>query len=306
MIDPMNITSQDLHIFLTLAQEKNFTRAAARCGLSQSAFSTRISSLEHALGAKLFDRTTRRVEMTPDGEVFEPFAHQLHADLSDVIQIFRDRAARRRGRVSIAALPSVSAGWMPKILSRFAARHPNVQLSLTDAMAETCVSLVRNGDVDFALSTLDGAEDLDGQVVATDHFYLVCRKDHELLSKKKIAAADIASYPFIHLTRNSSVRRALDAAFERVKLKAHLEANYMATLAGMVEAGLGITIVPSLSLHQFERPTLGVRILQAPRISRPIYLIRRRGRTLSAAAEALFNEIRRTDFEEPSIMRKRT
>jgi LysR family carnitine catabolism transcriptional activator len=301
----MNITSHDLQIFLALAQERNFTRAATRCGLSQSAFSTRISSLEHALGAKLFDRTTRRVELTPDGEVFEPFAHQLHADLSDVVQVFRDRAARRRGRVSIAALPSVSAGWMPKIFARFAQRHPNIQLSLTDAIAETCVSLVRNGDVDFGLSTLGDAQDLEGQVVAMDHFYLVCRKNHQLLTKAKISMADIAAFPFIHLTRNSSVRRALDAAFDRVKLKTYLEANYMATLAGMVEEGLGITIVPSLSLHQFGRPTLGVRVLQTPAISRPIYLIRRRGRTLSAAAEALANEILQAKIESPPIAAKR-
>jgi LysR family transcriptional regulator, carnitine catabolism transcriptional activator len=290
----MKITSHDLQLFLTLAQEKNFTRAAERCGLSPSAFSTRISSLEHALGAKLFDRTTRRVELTPDGEVFEPFAHHLHADLANMVQIFRDRAARRRGRVSVAALPSVSAGWMPTILSRFAARHPDVQLSITDAMAETCISLVRNGDVDFGVSTLGDAKDLDKTIVAMDHFHLVCRADHELLSKKKVAAADIAACPFIHLARNSSVRRLLDAAFDRVKLNTYLEANYMATLAGMVEAGLGITVVPSLSLHQFARPTLGARILQDPRISRPIYLIRRQGRTLSAAADTLFKDILKT------------
>lgn len=302
----MNINSHDLQVFLTLAQEKNFTRAAARCGLSQSAFSTRISSLEHALGAKLFDRTTRRVELTPDGEEFEPFAHQLHADLSDVVQIFRDRAARRRGRVAIAALPSVSAGWMPKVLSQFAKRHPEIQLSLTDGIAETCASLVRSGEVDFGLSTLDDAEDLDKQLVAIDHFHLVCGKNHALLTKKKITAADIASFPFIHLTRNSSVRRLLDAAFDRVKLKPYLEANYMATLAGMVEADLGVTIVPSLSLHQFIRPTLGTRVLQTPRISRPIYLIRRRGRTLSAAADTLFNQIRLTDFENSPMRRRRS
>ena len=294
-------------VFLTLVQERNFTRAAARCGLSQSAFSTRISSLEHALGAKLFDRTTRRVELTPDGEVFEPFAHQLHADLSDVVQIFRDRAARRRGRVSIAVLPSVAAGWMPKLLSRFAAQHPNVQLSLTDAIAETCVSLVRNGDVDFGISTgVNDTDDLDQRLVALDHFYLVCHRDHELLRKKTVNAADIASFPFIQLPRSSSVRRVLDNAFEGVKLKTYLETNYMATIAGMVEVGLGITIVPSLSLHQFIRPTLGVRILKAPRISRPIHLIRRRGRTLSAAAAELFDGIVATKFERPSILRKQT
>ena len=90
-------------------------------------------------------------------------------------------------------------------------------------------------------------------------------------------------------------------AFERTKLKTYREENYMAKLARFVEAGLGITIVPSLSLHQF--PTLGVRMLETPRVSRPIYLIRRRGRTLSAAADAFFNEISETNFDESQMRR---
>lgn len=301
LIDFMNITSHDLQIFLILAQEKNFTRAAARCGLSQSAFSTRVFSLEHALGAKLFDRTTRRVELTADGEVFEPFAHQLYTDLSDVVEVFRDRAARRRGRVAIAALPSVSASWMPRVLSRFAADHPNIQLALRDEIAESCISLVRNGDVDLGLTTIAEAEDLERKLMAQDRFCLVCRSDHELLSRDKIMPSDIAAFPFIHLARKHSVRRLVDAAFERVKLKNAFEANYMATVAAMVEAGFGITIIPSLSLHQFARPTLGFRVLNLPKLSRPIYLIRRKGRTLSAAASALSRMILTTDFTNPAI-----
>lgn len=295
----MNITSQDLQIFLSLAEEKNFTRAAARCALSQSAFSTRIASLEHALGAKLFDRTTRRVELTADGEEFEPFAHRLHAEFSDIVQIFRDRAARRRGRVSIAALPSVSAGWMPGVLADFDAAHPDIHLSLVDAMATECIAMIRDGDVDFGLSTLVDADDLESHVVGIDHFYLVCRNDHELLTRKRITAADIASFPFIHLARGSSVRRLLEAAFDPLELRPRFEASYMATVAGLVEAGLGITIVPLLSLRQFARPTLQMRKLASPKISRPIYLIKRKGRTLSIAAQALYDAIARSNFTAP-------
>ncbi|BAT59417.1 HTH-type transcriptional regulator GltC [Variibacter gotjawalensis] len=294
----MNITSHDLQIFLTLAQEKSFTRAAARCGLSQSAFSTRVSSLEHALGAKLFDRTTRRVELTADGEVFEPFAHQLFADLSDIVEVFRDRAARRRGRVAIAALPSVAAGWMPTIISRLAAQHPNIQVMLRDEVSETCVSLVRSGDVDLGLTTIGSAEDLERKLVATDRFYLVCQRGHPLLARRKISPSDIAAHPFIHLTRNSSVRRVIDTAFEGMELKDAREANYMATVAAMVEAGLGVTIVPSLSLHQFARPMLSSKLIEAPHLSRPIYLISRRGRTMSAAADALSRAISTTKISE--------
>lgn len=288
----MNISSRDLEVFLALVDEKSFTRAAARCHLSQSAFSTRIGVIEEALGAKLFDRTTRSVELTPEGLLFEQSARRLFAEFSEIVDDFRDHAARRKGRVSIATLPSIAAGWMPRMFAQFRARYPGIDLSLTDTLSEGCLALVRNGQADFAIASGTAqTDDLDIHLVGRDRFYLVCRRDHPLLKRKRLRLADLAAYPFIQLASNSSVRQHLDAAFHPIQVRTALEVGYLATMVGMVEAGLGIAVVPALTLFQFRVPTLVVTPLTTPVISRPIYVVRRRGRSLSAAAQALYDQI---------------
>ena len=99
----MEISTRDLQAFLALADLHSFTRAAARCHLSPSAFSARISSTEHVLGARLFDRTTRSVELTQAGALFLESARRLHADFLEVVQNFRDHKGRLKGRVAVAA-----------------------------------------------------------------------------------------------------------------------------------------------------------------------------------------------------------
>src|SRR5881409_1988343 len=110
----MNVSTRALHAFVTLAEQRSFTRAAALCHLSQPAFSALIRALEDNLGARLFDRTTRSVELTAEGRVFVESARRLLRDVDDALADLRDHAARRRGRVAIAVLPSLAAGWLPR------------------------------------------------------------------------------------------------------------------------------------------------------------------------------------------------
>ena len=98
---------------MALADEKHFTRAAQRCHLTQPAFSALIRQLEDSAGLRLFDRDTRNVELTAEGRVLEASARRLLADMELAMDDLRDHAARRRGRVTLAALPSLAAGWLP-------------------------------------------------------------------------------------------------------------------------------------------------------------------------------------------------
>jgi LysR family carnitine catabolism transcriptional activator len=288
----MNISSRDLELFLALVEEKNFTRAAERCNISQSAFSTRISVLESALGARLFDRTTRSVELTPEGQLFSQSARPLFDEFSDVIENFRDHAARRKGRIAVAALPSLCASWLPRIYADFGRRYPGVDLTMTDTLSDPCLALLRTGHVDFALaSSVAPAEDLDAELLHDDPFYLVCRHDHPLATHDSLQLSDIGNHQFLHLHRLSSVRQCLEAALHPATLRYTIEVEHLATLAGLVEAGAGVTVVPSLTLFQFRRPDLVVRPIGDASLSRAIYLVRRRGRSLSIAARALCEEI---------------
>src|SRR3546814_11330229 len=122
----MNLSSRQLRAFVALAQEKHFTRAAGRCHQTQPAFSALIRSLEDLAGVRLFDRTTRRVELTPEGRLFNESALRLLNDLDAVMGDVQDHVAKSKGSVAVAALPSLAAGWPPGIFAPFHAQYPGV------------------------------------------------------------------------------------------------------------------------------------------------------------------------------------
>ncbi|RYF79388.1 MAG: LysR family transcriptional regulator, partial [Comamonadaceae bacterium] len=103
-----DLSSRQLRAFLALAELRNFTRAAQACHLSQPAFSALIRTLEASLAVRLFDRSTRSVQLTPEGQRFEASAQRLLHDMQLALGDLADHAQRRRGRVHVAALPSLA------------------------------------------------------------------------------------------------------------------------------------------------------------------------------------------------------
>jgi DNA-binding transcriptional LysR family regulator len=287
-ITDLNLSTRQVRAFLALAEHRNFTRAARQCHLSQSAFSTVIRTLEEAISIRLFDRDTRKVELTPEGRLFEAGAARLLEDFRSALEDLGEHAARRRGRVALAALPSLAAGWLPQLLAVFRANHPGIQVEVTDGLSESCVELVRSGRADFSLAAVRaGAAQLRTDAFCTDRFHLVCRSDHPLAARRRPSLADLAGQPFIHLARSSSVRQAVEAAIRPERMNAVMELEQLSTVAGMVRAGLGISVVPSLALFHFKDPQLAIRPLNAPGLRREIFVIRRSDRSLSIAAQAL-------------------
>lgn len=289
-ITDLNLSTRQVRAFLALAQQRNFTRAAGQCHLSQSAFSTLIRSLEQALGLRLFDRDTRKVDLTPEGELFLQAAQRWMDDFRAALADLGEHAARRRGRARVAALPSLAAGWMPPLLARFRERHPGIALDIADELSELCVERVRASRADFALAAIRStAPELRADPFCSDRFHLVCRKDHALAGRRRVRLADLAQVPFIHLARHSSVRQHLEAALRPGTLHGEMELEQLGTVAGMVRAGLGVSVVPSLTLFHFEHPELVTRPLEAPGLQRDIFVIRPRDRSLSLAAQELLD-----------------
>ncbi|MEO7885511.1 MAG: LysR family transcriptional regulator [Polaromonas sp.] len=286
-----NLSTRQLRAFVALAELSSFTRAAAACHLSQPAFSALIQTLEAELNTRLFDRDTRSVQLTAEGRLFETPARQLLGDFSAVVGELSDHVERRKGRVHVAALPSLAAGWLPAIFAEFRQRWPGIELNLSDLLSDPCVELVRSGKADFALASTGSHAGLVTQLLCTDRFHLVCRTDHPLAAEKVLTLKKLAAYPFIHMSRNSSVRQALDAALHPLQTQTVLEVDQLATVTGMVEAGIGISVVPALTLFHFERKNLLTRPLATAGLSRMIYAVRRQEGSLSVAAQALHDLI---------------
>lgn len=285
-----DLSTRQLRAFVALSEQRNFTRAAQQMHLSQPAFSALIRALESLLETRLFERSTRAVALTAEGRLFEASARQLLGDFGLALGHLRDHLQLRTGRVSLAALPSLAAGWLPEILAEYKAQWTGVELQLHDTLSDNCLDLLRGGVVDFALaSTGAHSAGLQTRVLCADDFHLVCRRDHPLARQRGagLGLKDLAPYPFVHLARNSSVRQRLEAALHPMQLHSVLEVEHLATVAGMVQAGLGVSVVPALTLFHFQHPDLVTRALKVRGLKRRIYLVQREGESLSVAAQAL-------------------
>lgn len=284
----MNLSSRQLHAFVVLAEERHFTRAAQRCHMTQPAFSALIRQIEQEVGVRLFDRSTRHVSLTPEGELFQSSAVQLLTEFDAVKDRMSDYVAQRQGRVSLAALPSLAAGWLPDRLAHYHKENPGVRLELRDALLDPCLDMVRGGYVDFAVAAQRAdMSGLEADFLHTDHFYMVCRDDHPCANKKQVALGELGEWPLIQLARSSSVRQVLDRTDERPQ--ALLEVEHLATVAGLVLAGMGISIVPGMTLFHFRRQGLSIVPVSDKNLLRSLYLVKRKGRSLSVAAASFYN-----------------
>ena len=285
----INLSTRELRAFVALAEQRNFTRAASLCHLSQPAFSALIQALEANLGGRLFERSTRHVSMTAEGEAFLEAALRLLKDADAAIEGVRDHVARRRGRVAIAILPSLAAGWLPPLLARFHLAHPGIELDVADVLSDECLERVRSGRADFALaSSRTDAPELRTERFCSDDFHVVFPQDHALAQKAgAVRLSELHTFPIVQLARSSSVRQYVEAAIYPHRMRTVMELEQLSTVARMVKAGLGITIVPSLTLFHFEQEGLAARRIQSAGLRRQVFLIRRSDRALSSAAQGL-------------------
>lgn len=291
-INNARLSSHQLRAFVHLADLKSFTRAAAASHLSQPAFSALIRTLEAEVRIRLFDRSTRHVSLTVEGREFLDGARRVLAEMEAALANVRDRVELRRGRVALALLPSLAAGWLPDVLASFHTDFPDIELDVLDALSENCIDSVRSGRADIAIAaTRVDTSELRAEPFQTDEFFLVARRGHPLLDRANVKPKDLLPFDFIHLSRDSSVRQCLEAATAPTKMRTLIEVDQLATVMGMVRAGLGISVVPALTLFYFQHPDIKTRRMNWPDLRRSIYLIRRRDRGLSVAASALYQRL---------------
>lgn len=286
----INLSSRDLDAFLALAQTQHFTRAAERCHLSQSAFSQKIARIEQMAGVALFERSTRHVSLTPEGEVFADEVMRIQQDLQHAVSHLSDLATRRIGKVAVAALPSVAAVWMPQAIARYRADNPNIRVELFDTLADGGLALLREGRVDMTITAGGDLREFDLTELKSERFFLVCPPSHPLAAKRSVTLAQLAQENFVHLARSSSVRHHIELAGVGVRTDA-LQVEHLATVAALVAQGLGISVVPELTLFHFARANLVAIPVRDSHLRRSILLARRKGKAWSVAAKAMAQEI---------------
>ncbi|MGI4855891.1 MAG: LysR substrate-binding domain-containing protein [Janthinobacterium lividum] len=287
----MNVTLRQLRIFVSVARHGSFSRAGDEIGLTQSAVSRGVRELEGELGLRLMDRTTRDVQLTGAGLNLQATAARLLADLDGALREIREIGEQRRGRVVVAASPTVSARLMPACLARCEARYPFVNLILRDDVQQDVIARVRSGEADFGVIIGPFAsDDLIVEDVMRDPFVLICRSDHPLAARPEVDWQALSGIKLVMLDRTSGSRPVIDQLMRQRGVDVHIvqELAQSATVFGLVEAGVGLSVLPSLSLPLPADASL-VAIPLVPRGERTIARVRRRARSLSPAADAVWS-----------------
>jgi DNA-binding transcriptional LysR family regulator len=289
----MNINLRHLEAFAAVARLCSFTAAARLLNLSQPALTVQIRQLEETLTVRLLDRNTRSVRLTRAGEELAPVVVRLLAEIDSVVSSAKELSGKTKGAVKVAALPSIAATLLPRIIVGFRKRYPGVSVVVHDVVAERVVSMVRSEHVDLGLGSPDADDSLTFTPLFRDHMRLVLPVGSPLLRQRSIGLADLTGHPLILPGPDSSVRRLVDAAFRSMGLDVTpaYEASLMSTVAGMVRAGLGAAILPAAALDMGELTGLRSRPLREPMLVREVGVLQKPGRSLSPAATSFLEAV---------------
>lgn len=291
----MNLSGRLIDAFLALEETKRFAVAAQRCHVSPSAFSQIIARLEALVGARLFDRNTRHVALTPEGEIFSQGAHRIAAEMKASLTELRERSQRTLGRVAMAAPPSLCAAWLPEQMAIFRQDNPDIAQRLHDVVSDRCMTLVATGDVDFGLNAQRGNTlEFEAELLFNERLFVVCRSDDLLAQRGSVALKDLRGRAFIHTVRSGSVWQQMQPML--IDAGVHdsgFEVSQFGTLAGLVASSFGISVVPQFFARLCERPGLTAVPVSDRKALRPIYMVKRRHRSLSVAAAAMWEQLAR-------------
>lgn len=207
---------QQLRYVLAVAEERNFTRAAVKSHVVQSALSHQIKSLEHELGVQLFARTSRRVELTEAGAAFLPAARATLDAAQRAIAEAVSTPGNLRGRLLIGAIPTVTTVDITAALGAFHRAHPNVEIGLTTGGSLDFVTAIRDSAMDVAVLGLPDATVPTGvatEVLAHEHLSAVMAPGHRLTGRRRLRLADLAEETFVDFPSSSPGRAQSNRAF---------------------------------------------------------------------------------------------
>lgn len=289
----MNLSTRQLRAFLHVAGTGNFTRAAERAHMTQAGLSILVRELERQIGARLFDRTTRAVELTEAGRRLADVAESVLRQLDDVTEQAGAMGALARQQLRIAATPLVSSHLLPQLLARFRDAHPGVSIRLVDANLQTVQEMVESGNADLGLGFFFKV----GSGLARRHvadFPLIKVSPAETLPRTvgRAGWASLKATPLIALPADNPIQRAIDQHLHKagVEQGAQMSVSFIATLIAMVEAGFGSAVMPSFALAACRRHHVRVDLLDAPRVKLGFYRISRRGAAHTEVIQA-FDEV---------------
>jgi DNA-binding transcriptional LysR family regulator len=293
----MNFDLGDLRAFVAVADLGSFGAAAKARHLSQPALSRRVEKLEGALGVRLFERTTRKVELTTVGRSFLHSARHVLIELESSLLGTQDLAERLAGEVTIACVPSAVRYFLPGVLKEYHQRFPRIRVRLVDEASADILLAVARSEADFGLTYIGTQEpDIEFEPILEEPFVVACSGNHPLARKRKVTWAELSKYDYMTVAQGSGNRTLIDLALTKASARPQwfCEVRHVPALVSLIEAGLGVGVVPRLAMPKDIHPSLVSIPIVEPSVTRTLGLIRRRGRPLSAAAQQFYELLLRS------------
>lgn len=238
---------RQMEYLLAVAEERHFTRAAELAGISQSGLSAAIRSLEDELGTPLFDRTTRRVELTDAGSALLPYARDMLARAANARDAVVKASKEVTGSLRVGAEQCLGFVDVTALLERFHRRHPRVETQFVQSGSHELLAMSRSGDIDvaFVAGTLH-LDSLPHRSLGQESLVLLVADDHPITTKSRVAWSDLDGQYFIDFAPTWGVRVLNDDMLnaEGISRRVRCTVNDVHTLLDLVARGLGIAIVP--------------------------------------------------------------
>ena len=276
-----------LRYVVTVAEERRFTRAAARLHVAQPSISSAVAALEQELGAPLFHRERSEVTLTGAGEVFLPWARQVLADCEAGAAAVRDLLGLRRGRLVLGATPSLTTNLLPPVLARFHTEHPGVELTLHEAGSQELVDRLGKGEMDVAVVILPVDRPwVESKPLLEEELVLAVDAAHPLADRSQVRVSELEQVPLVMFKDGYDLREATleacrQAGFSPVMAMQGLEMDGALAIAA---AGVAAAVVPG-SVVPAAGSLRAIRFKGAA-LKRTVGLASRRDRPLSPAASA--------------------
>ncbi|MDD8042478.1 MAG: LysR family transcriptional regulator [Verrucomicrobiota bacterium] len=292
-------------IFRDIVDSGSFSKAAGMNHISQSAVSQQIRAMEDTLGARLLDRTGRRIQLTPEGEVAYVKAQELLQTYDRMCEEIRGIRHEVQGTIRLATVYSVGLHELPPYSRQFLSRYPQVSLKVAFCKSEEVYEQVIEGAVDLGLVAFPSSSaQVEVVPFRTDRLALVCAPSHPLAQRSQVRLSDLSGMSFVAFEPHFPTRRVIDLELANlgVTVNVVLELDNIETLKQAIEVNTGVSILPRSAVQpELERGTLALVALTEPDLDRSLGILVRRGRTLTPTIKAFLEMLRTGLGPDPEI-----
>jgi LysR family transcriptional regulator, transcription activator of glutamate synthase operon len=282
-----------IQYFKTVAGTQHFTRAAEILSISQPALSRSISKLEEELGVQLFDRKGRNIILNKYGKLFLNRVERSINEIEVGKQELQDQIHPEHGTVSLAFLHSLGISFVPGILSSFLNKFPNVKFHLNQAGSNQVFEQLHSGETDVALvSFIQAYKELIWEPLWIEELFLIVSAHHPLAKLDEVDLIEVENEPFIAFKNGYGLRSITDNLCEQAGFSPNVtfEGEEIGTVAGLVEAQLGVSLVPDLKV--LDKKKIKLLRIKNPLCTRQIGITWNEGRYLSPVTKSFIEYVK--------------